>query len=183
MECEFCEPPPVLDISQSKKVLEHNAGHILHDPKVKRSDEPCGLCLRPSPLCVFYIKKGKGANASLTVDKKRSVCKYPIKFYYQKAVNSMEGSPCSNVPILCPICGPKAPAVWKYNLHAHFQHKHPSQLTNSKYTQLWHLTNFEKHEVSEIWKKRHNISVRRSNQPNDDDLPVSDVHKSTNAAM
>ncbi|RXW13089.1 hypothetical protein EST38_g12763, partial [Candolleomyces aberdarensis] len=63
IECEFCDPAPTLDAAQGQRVLEHMAVHILFDPKVKASDEPCGLCLRPSPICRFYLKKGKGSQA------------------------------------------------------------------------------------------------------------------------
>ncbi|TEB24053.1 hypothetical protein FA13DRAFT_1639125 [Coprinellus micaceus] len=124
---------PALDISQSLRVIEHNAAHLLHDAKAKVSDQLCGLCLRPSPLCRFFLKKGKGVEASLTVDKKRSNCTYAIKFYYHKPATSTSSAPCSNVPLQCPPCPPTAPpAVWKYNMKVHFPEKHVNHVKTSQ---------------------------------------------------
>jgi len=40
---------------------------------------PCGLCLRPAPLCVFYLTKGKGARGSPKIDQGCSIgCPIPI---------------------------------------------------------------------------------------------------------
>ncbi|KAF6747101.1 hypothetical protein DFP72DRAFT_822195 [Ephemerocybe angulata] len=168
VECEFCSPPPVLDLAQSQRVLEHMAAHVLFDPKVKASDEPCGLCLRP-----------------LTVDKKKSECKYSVKFYYHSAASSTSTSPCSNVPVACPLCPTGHPAVWKYNLKEHFRRKHPSQLTKPEYSQLWHLSQFELRELKEIWKKRHAVVTRRmgKKKASKDAIVVSDEHRSSNTTM
>lgn len=46
--------------SRSQRVFEHMEAQMLHDPKIKSTGEPCGLCLRPSPLCVFYLRKRRG---------------------------------------------------------------------------------------------------------------------------
>jgi hypothetical protein len=66
-ECMACMPPAALP-KQPQRVLEHMAAHILFDSSIDRSSEPCGLCLQPSPLCVYYLKKGKGAGTSEQVD-------------------------------------------------------------------------------------------------------------------
>jgi hypothetical protein len=72
-ECTTCIPPAALP-KQAPRVLEHMAVHILFDPSIDRSAEPCGLCLHPSPLCVYHLKKGKGAGASEQVDFTRTTC-------------------------------------------------------------------------------------------------------------
>ncbi|KAF6745690.1 hypothetical protein DFP72DRAFT_1077229 [Ephemerocybe angulata] len=183
VECEYCDPAPTLDVAQSQRVLQHMGAHILFDPKISATDEPCGLCLRPSPLCKYYLKKGKGANASLTVDKKRSECKYPVKFYYNSAASSTATAPCSNVPVTCPLCSKGSPAVWKYNLKEHFRHKHPNQLTKPEYADLWSISQFEQREMKEIWKKRNVVPVRRTGKKASAIvLVVSDKHKSSNTA-
>src|SRR6266536_6169087 len=61
-KCMHCTPAVPLRKS-GQRVLEHMGGHILFDPSVDCSLEPCGLCLRPSPLCIFYLKKCKGIQA------------------------------------------------------------------------------------------------------------------------
>lgn len=183
VECEFCDPPPSLQISQSQRILEHNAAHILRDSKVSAVDEPCGLCLRPSPLCKFYLKKGKGRNASLTVDKKRSECKYEINFYYHTASTSSTASPCSNAPIHCPICGTKTPAVWKYNMKHHFKRKHPTHLKKPEFSKLWEIDAAEDYELGEIWKKRNSGPTVRRKSNKQRELVVSDAHRSSNWAM
>ncbi|TEB19643.1 hypothetical protein FA13DRAFT_1646586, partial [Coprinellus micaceus] len=179
-ECEFCEHSPALDISQSLRVIEHNAAHLLHDVKTKVSDQLCGLCLRPSPLCQFFLKKGKGAEASLTIDKKRSNCKYTIKFYYHKAATSTSSAPCSNIPLQCPRCPPTSPAIWKYNMKVHFKEKHANHVNTSTYSDIWDLTNFEKQSIKQIWKARYTTLVRRSKKTDSITIVASESHKSNN---
>ncbi|KAK0438803.1 hypothetical protein EV421DRAFT_1714038 [Armillaria borealis] len=43
-------------------------------------------------------------------------------FSYASASASNENSPCSNVPIVCPMCSqidPNTPAIWKYTAKEH----------------------------------------------------------------
>ncbi|KAJ7673391.1 hypothetical protein B0H17DRAFT_947258 [Mycena rosella] len=119
--CVKCNPPVPLDIKQGQRVLEHCAAHILHDPSVNRMDELCGLCLRPAPMCTFYLRK---SNGGVQIDWYKSTCLYKINFQYAVAASSSSGSPCSNVPLICKECGMKKPAVWRYNLSAHFRKFH-----------------------------------------------------------
>ncbi|KAJ6615714.1 hypothetical protein B0H10DRAFT_2039837 [Mycena sp. CBHHK59/15] len=37
------------------------------------------------------------------------------RFNYNVAATSSTKSPCSNIPLRCPECDTKAPAVWRYN--------------------------------------------------------------------
>jgi len=106
-DCPRCSPTVTLDLAQGQRVLEHIGSHILYDPTVIQSIEPlCGLCLRPAQLCQFYLEKGKGAKGNGI------------------AAESTASSPCSNVPIHCPICPQTDPAI--------------------KYERLWKLSNFER---------------------------------------
>lgn len=175
IECERCIPTPVLDVSQSQRVIEHMSAHILRDPSVKSLDEPCGLCLRPYPLCKFYLKKTKGASGGLTVDKKRSECKYSIKFYYHTASKTTSSSPCSNVPLVCPLCPKSSPAVWKYNLRAHFVRCHPAHVSKKQYSVLWEIRAFERQEMDKIWSRRHKQVQKSCNEPGQQ-LVISESH-------
>jgi hypothetical protein len=37
-----------------------------------------------------------------------------------------EKSPCTNIPIQCPLCPKVSDAMWKYNMGAHIHISHPS---------------------------------------------------------
>ena len=123
-DCSRCGPRVVLNWKNGQHVLEHMAAHILHDNLLDSSEELCGLCLRPAPMCQLYLRKPRGTSANVSVDYKRSSCINLIHFNYATASTSSEASPCSNVPISCPLCPAESPAVWTYSLHAHFRGKH-----------------------------------------------------------
>jgi hypothetical protein len=97
-------------------------------------------------------------------------------------MESTPTSPCTNVPVICPLCPKTSPAVWKYNLKVHFKIKHPNQ-SLSEYSHLWEITNFEKKMVEQIWQKRNNPAVRRPKKTTQPSIVVSDAHKSNNSAM
>ncbi|KAJ7177628.1 hypothetical protein C8R46DRAFT_1029251 [Mycena filopes] len=126
--CPDCNPAAPLDLSKGQRVLEHVAAHQLHDKAMNPSHERCGLCNRPAPACMFFLAKGRGAGASYTIDWERSTCAREVHFQYSIAATSKTDgktpSPCSNVPVICPTCGPKKPAIWKYNLASHFRNFH-----------------------------------------------------------
>ena len=148
----LCSPTVVLDLSQNQRIHEHVAAHVLHDPKVENTKEPCGLCLRPALLCQFFFKKGKGTNRTLKIDKYTG-CSIKPSFSYGVASESSASSPCSNVPIVCPLCPEKdTPAVWKYNMKNHICNVH-KMATLSNYEHLWKLSNFEIMEMKNIWAK------------------------------
>lgn len=57
-DCAKCGPNVKLNRSNAQRILEHMGAHILHDATLNRSQEVCGLCLRPSPMCRLLVKKG-----------------------------------------------------------------------------------------------------------------------------
>ena len=108
----------IWDRKSTHKVLEHIGAHLLFDTSLNASleQELCGLCFHPSPLCIFYLRKGKGAGASQQVDIKKSRCPNLIKgFSYQSAAMESTSSPCTNVSLICPLCPSTSGAIWKYN--------------------------------------------------------------------
>jgi hypothetical protein len=159
--CPNCSPVVTIDAKQGQRLLAHIGAHILHDPKVDRLSKPCGLCLRPSPMCQFFLKKGKGANGNITLNTTLSKgCPNMIKFSYGVAGKSSESSPCSNVPIPCPLCSKGEPGIWRYNMKYHIMALHPlAQL--SRYEDLWTISNFEKTEMKHIWHARQKVPVKR----------------------
>lgn len=176
-ECTACTPSVALP-KQAQRVLEHMAAHILFDSSVERSSEPCGLCLRPTPVCVFHLKKGKGTGASEQVDFAKSACAKQIPFSYAVAAVSAPSSPSSNVPMHCPICPIIAPCVWRYNLPYHMRSKHPA-ISIMPYESLWLISNAEKCLIKEIWTSRHRQKKsRNSKNASDSGLVVSEAHSS-----
>ena len=152
--CPRCSPMVPLDLLQGQRVLEHIGAHILYDPGLTQSSQLCGLCLRPPPFCQFFLSKGKGTNGSLKINQTSSQgCLMKVKYSYSVAAESSSSSPCSNVPIACPLCSKTSPAVWKYFMKAHFQETHKSA-SIPKYEHIWKLSNFEAAEMKKIWAKR-----------------------------
>lgn len=123
-DCPQCSPTITLDLSQGQRVLEHIGAHVIHDPGIASSMPLCGLCLCPAPLCQFFLKKDKGAHASLAINHTiLRGCLIKLKYSYGVASESTSSSPCSNVPMHCPLCPKTDPAVWCYFLKIHFQCK------------------------------------------------------------
>ena len=176
-DCPRCSPSVALDLSQGQRVLEHVGAHILNDDGVDRSMELCGLCLRPAPLCQFFLTKGKGSKGQPKINSTLSRgCLMTVKYSYRVAALSSQASPCSNVPIQCPICPSTDPAVWKYSLKAHFNSKHKTLAATGKYSHLWKLSNFEISEMKKIWAKRATVTARRTRKPKLPPLVISEDH-------
>ncbi|KAF8330036.1 uncharacterized protein EI90DRAFT_2996770 [Cantharellus anzutake] len=160
-------------LETTPKLLTHIAAHILYDPKVDRSCEPCGLCLLPNPLCKFVLKRSKGAPA---IDFTKSSCPRITKFSYGPASTASSTNPCSNVPLKCPRCPKDSSAVWKYNMEAHYHSKHYPIRPSSEFQ----VTDFEAEGLKVVWNGRHTANraeMRRRKQ-----LPahfnISDAHSS-----
>ncbi|KAK0451744.1 hypothetical protein EV421DRAFT_1060672 [Armillaria borealis] len=182
-KCTYCQPPVVLPTS-NMRLLEHMGAHILYDKNIDRSLEPCGLCLRPSPVCSFYLKRSSGTVSDMRVDQKRSVCINKVSFRYKVAATSPSTSLCSNIPVICPECPPKAPAVWKYNMPSHMKRKHPHVPQNAL-REEWVVSDLEMDEMKNIWSGRHKNKKSKKNKKNKKNkkqgkqgLQVSEAHKS-----
>ncbi|KAJ7467611.1 hypothetical protein FB451DRAFT_1040166 [Mycena latifolia] len=119
LECTKCDPPVPLSLKNKQTILQHNGAHILFDPTIRRSDQPCGLCLRPFPMCVFYLTSGQGTDSARQIDWKRSSCLRVLTFSMAAAMRWSPTSPCTNYLILCPLqCGL---VIWTYNFEAHYR--------------------------------------------------------------
>lgn len=177
-DCPRCGPSVKLDWKQTQRVLEHMGAHILHDATLNSSDEFCGLCLRPSPMCQIYMSKGRGAGGRLRVDWVRSNCPNLVRFNYKSAAQSSERSPCSNVPVICSNCPPSSPAVWRYSLHSHYRMHHRITSENLFPTRVV-LSRSEKDGMKQIWDNRFNrrkTYFKKKKRGNA--LAVSEAHRS-----
>ena len=74
-----------------------------------------------------------------------------MNYSYGIAAESTTSSPCSNVPIHCPICPKTDPAIWKYFMKVHFKEKHKT-LNLTKYERLWKLSNFKRSDEEDMDK-------------------------------
>ena len=90
-------------------------------------DNPCGFCGLDGCITQLLIKKGGGFTIT-------SNCQYHYaQMQYQAAAQFSKSSPCTNVPIHCPICPisvSKAPqTIWKYNALFHLTSEHATGST------------------------------------------------------
>jgi hypothetical protein len=174
-DCSICGPKVKLDRSNAQRVLEHMGAHILYDPTV--DGEACGLCLRPSPMCKLVLKKSRGAEASLSLDLKKSTCANLMRFQYSSAEQSSKSSPCSNVPIICPLCPTQNPAVWTYNLHTHFRVRH--KIVNPlQYPAKVLPSESERDAMKKIWDARFDTRKPRNLKNKAVPMIISEAHSS-----
>ncbi|KAF7371921.1 hypothetical protein MVEN_00049800 [Mycena venus] len=176
--CEGDDDNPAL-FSSDPHVIAHIGSHILHDPGIDRSTEPCGLCGRPAPMCTIFLKKSSSGSGALTVDMKASRgCPNLIKrFSIGAAAKSIPTSPCSNAPMKCPACSKRDPAVWRYNIKEHLIRHHPD-ISLQKHAHLWELTSSEKAGMKVIWTKRKEQKAARKHKHT---LIISEAHSSRRA--
>jgi hypothetical protein len=99
------------------------ATHILHDPVIKDSHNPCGFCCAPGDACMVHQTKDKGHNGSRQIDVNCSQCVNGnvVKISLKSASTSTTTAPCTNIPIDCPLCPVGSAAVWKYNFVVHLK--------------------------------------------------------------
>ncbi|KAI0368713.1 hypothetical protein BV20DRAFT_998002 [Pilatotrama ljubarskyi] len=84
--------------------------------------EPCGFCGRDRACKTQLVKKGGSFKVS-------SSCRYHyVSMFYASAARSTLSTPCTNIPIHCPLCPLTAsgnPAtIWKYNAVFHLLTAH-----------------------------------------------------------
>ena len=161
-------------------MLAHIRSHILHNPSINLSQEPCGLCLCPAVLCSIYLTRHMGWTGHWTLKYGGSIpCPNTTMFSYAAAMSSSKTSPCSNVPLACPYCLEGSPAVWCYNLHHHLCHHHHS-INPTKHINLWKLTPEETEAMVVIWKTCHKQPKCCSRGTQKLPLKVSEAHSSCN---
>lgn len=157
-------------------------GHILHDPVCKGATNICGLCLGTGSSCVIYLTKPTKHGAQ--IDMTRSRCPNLYKIVMKTASKSTPHSPCSNIPISCPLCpSPPAPAIWKYNFESHFASCHPSADTDL-YRGLFTITEDEDTLMRKVFLTRTTVRVSANmrKKAQDPHLRISHAH-STQLAL
>ena len=135
--------------------------------------------MRPSPLCAFYLRKGRGATSAHQIDFRTSRCPNLInKFLYAAASTESTHSPCTNVPVVCPLCPSTSSAVWKYNMKTHLMKTHPS-IRSSDVLTAYAISDSEKVALRLWWDKRHKVPrQRRKGNVTQIPLTISEAHSS-----
>jgi len=138
----------------------------------------CIATLRPAGMCAISLKKGCGGLWGYTVDIKRSNCINLMRFQYVSAGTSSESAPCTNIPIICPICNPKSPVIWTYCLDSHFRNHR--ELVPVDFPIKQQLSTSETEGMRTIWKNRYQIK-KKQNLKNKKILPlvISNAHTGT----
>ncbi|KAF8884585.1 hypothetical protein CPB84DRAFT_1750390 [Gymnopilus junonius] len=143
-DCPRCSPTVTLDLTQGQRVLEHMGAHILHDPSF--DDQQL------SPLCQFFLKKGKGANGRLGINAALSKgCHMKLLPHVQTAhpMSALSQNRSCNLALLSANTLPRE----------------ASNAPLLKYDNLWKLSDFETSEMKKIWAKRQVIMVTRTRKP------------------
>jgi hypothetical protein len=153
LACPKCQPSITFNSSLQQHVVEHIGAHILHDPSVDRSIEPCGLCLCSAPLCKIVLKKTKVRTGNLVIDMKTSSCPNLVKFSISIATKCSDESPCTNHPMYCPYCPKTSSAVWSYTFRQHMVRVHPA-VPLEKHRSVWTISKLEKERMTQVWVHR-----------------------------
>ncbi|KAH9922493.1 uncharacterized protein B0H18DRAFT_879325 [Fomitopsis serialis] len=158
-----------------KNMRNHVGHHILYAMRGIDEDacnidnlgiEPCGFCGRDG--CVVQLTK-KNNSASIT-----SSCPYHYtSMSYNSAKSVSKATPCTNVPIHCPLCPTgrtgQPRTIWKYNVLFHLAKEHmdvdgermppiPLQLAVDMHISLEEETLMKvDRDVTEGWRIKHEI--------------------------
>jgi hypothetical protein len=137
--CPICAK----DLADEKAALAHSAYHIVHTPSSMSQKETCPLCFGPSRDCPPYLLKTSTLQPRIACSTYAPASSnnnpdQGVKFQAKSLETSSESNPSTNRPIVCPACHPELyatskkhkttmrPAVWSYNMLAHWQRLHAS---------------------------------------------------------
>ena len=155
------------------KLLTHITTHVLYDNSINREDEPCGLCLSPSPLYWIALKKNKD---SFNIDYANSTCPRLSKFSYTAASQPSPSNPSTNVPVKCPCCPKGANSVWKYNMVTHYTKKHLPWQPPPEF----HISDFELEGLKMVWNNWHTTNWLETRRKRNTKMKwdISEAHSS-----
>lgn len=149
--CHLCRKD--LSLSKGNRRVLHMSLHILFDPRVAHTSNPCAFCLKTDPaLCVLHLsdqmRRGKHQ-----LDMTRSSCLMLVPFSFGNLSKSTPTNPCTNYPVKCPHSS-CAKVVWRYNLKTHLQADH--SLSNERilgaHKELVEITEDERLRMGDKWK-------------------------------
>ena len=136
-------------------------------------------------MCILFME-GQGTGPTLQIDLCTSRCPNLVgKFLYTAASMEWTNSPCTNVPVTCPLCPSMSESVWKYNMRTHLMKNHPS-VCDTDILKDYTVSRSEKAALKSWWDKCHKVkshrkwcNVTQASTP----LTISDVHSSCQALL
>jgi hypothetical protein len=170
--CPLCPSTP-LSLRSPTKLVEHMAMHILHDPAINITSDPCGFCLSSGPSCSIQLKKSKGSKGGVKIDMQRSRCPNLVKLSLVSGGKSTPSAPCTNIPCICPLCHDGSTAVWKYNLRHHIECIHPTA-DLSAYSSLYSVETLEQAVLKNLFMAKPRWTPQRIS--NLGSTPISEAH-------
>ncbi|KZW01714.1 hypothetical protein EXIGLDRAFT_760618 [Exidia glandulosa HHB12029] len=155
------------------------SAHILCDPALKASRGQCGFCLWPNEACKFFLKNVDSTAKSPQIVFKDSVCpKLPTRLSYAAAARSSKSAPSTNIPVQCPLCPKRSPAVWKYSLREHISLTHVDANEND-FKALWDIASSERTALRAYYKRvTSTIRRPRTTAPASSAIIISEAHTS-----
>jgi hypothetical protein len=174
--CTRCQSIVTFNAKHRQRIIEHSGAHILFDPSIDRTLEPCGLCLRPAPLCKIYLRKTKGRAGNITIDMRTSSCSNLIKFSVAVAAQFSDSSPCTNHPIRCFYCPNSSPAVWSYTYREHLTRFHPTVSLEDNET-IWAVSGLEEERMKQLWDDRLKQPPKARRKAQRPPLVISETHR------
>ena len=164
MHCKRCGPTS-LKLSMGTALITHMAAHILHDPYLSTVQNPCGFCSQPNICQIYLTKKHSAISSNQQIDYQASKCPKLSKINYGPASEYSQKSPCTNVPIYCPLCHERSPTIWKYNMERHIRDMHPGA-DPALYHEAWEITAEEEFSLKNKWLQIVNSrQMRRRGRP------------------
>lgn len=179
MHCAKCYPK--VRLSSAQHTLVHNGSHILFDPTINRSDQPCALCMRPFPICKFELTKTEATGTVRQIDWSRSNCMNRLQFKMSVAKKSTKQSPCTNHLLPCPLqCGRN---IWTYNLDAHYRYPPHNLVSLDNIPRVYQLAEGEFELMEQVYADRQNVPQRRNLKKKNTQTPllISAAHRASNA--
>ncbi|TFK18550.1 hypothetical protein FA15DRAFT_546077, partial [Coprinopsis marcescibilis] len=123
--CYICKESGI----KLSEMRQHVGRHILQASRYCEDEPmigllPCGFCGCDSCHCMTQLQKGRRGTFKIML-----TCPFKYKkMKYIEEKDSKASSPCSNVPIHCPLCEKSASGepktIWKYNTVYHVAHTH-----------------------------------------------------------
>jgi hypothetical protein len=145
--CPLCAK----ELATAQIALLHASLHITSSPSTLPYSEICPLCFGPSAKCPPFLVKSSTLQPRVVCSTYAPSAspEHPdrgVKFQAATLLKSNKTNPSTNRPIVCPGCHPdladddhkppsapskskkpsKRPAVWSYNMRAHWERVHPS---------------------------------------------------------
>jgi hypothetical protein len=146
--CSICSK----NLASPEAALSHAAYHAIAQPGTLPHSEMCPLCNGPASGCPPYVYKNATAQPRVLCSTwapgaTAANLDRAVKFQSASLAKSTKSNPSTNRPIVCPLCHPDLaeqahtstpaassgkrkdkvrPAVWSYNMRAHWLRLHSS---------------------------------------------------------